>query len=153
MRISDWSSDVCSSDLTHIRARVATPLRVRQGGFGSGPHLCQSARSAIAEIIARISSHPHDARHARPVRVRAAPVARPTTAARTGAPAHRPEPASDRASPRCRRGRHPPPRHRRSEEHTSELQSLMRLSYAVFCLKNKKLKTIYTRQVTKTQST
>src|SRR3546814_2533444 len=29
----------------------------------------------------------------------------------------------------------------RSEEHTSELQSLMRTSYAVFCLKNKKLKT------------
>src|SRR3546814_10601561 len=28
--------------------------------------------------------------------------------------------------------------HRRSEEHTSELQSLMRISYAVFCLKNKK---------------
>src|SRR3546814_1900768 len=29
---------------------------------------------------------------------------------------------------------------RRSEEHTSELQSLMRISYAVFCLKNKKKK-------------
>src|SRR3546814_5149487 len=33
----------------------------------------------------------------------------------------------------------------RSEEHTSELQSLMRISYAVFCLKKKKIKsTIYT---------
>src|SRR3546814_10843146 len=32
----------------------------------------------------------------------------------------------------------------RSEEHTSELQSLMRISYAVFCLK-KKIKTKYTR--------
>src|SRR3546814_9178819 len=32
-----------------------------------------------------------------------------------------------------------PPQHRiRSEEHTSELQSLMRISYAVFCLKKKK---------------
>src|SRR3546814_4936188 len=31
---------------------------------------------------------------------------------------------------------------RRSEEHTSELQSLMRISYAVFCLKKKKTKTI-----------
>src|SRR3546814_9483154 len=30
---------------------------------------------------------------------------------------------------------------RRSEEHTSELQSLMRISYAVFCLKKKKQKT------------
>src|SRR3546814_1145317 len=32
----------------------------------------------------------------------------------------------------------------RSEEHTSELQSLMRISYAVFCLKKKKNKYIYT---------
>src|SRR3546814_3985165 len=35
--------------------------------------------------------------------------------------------------PRLRRGRRPS----RSEEHTSELQSLMRISYAVFCLKKK----------------
>src|SRR3546814_8440441 len=36
---------------------------------------------------------------------------------------------------------------RRSEEHTSELQSLMRISYAVFCLKKKKThKRIYTKQ-------
>src|SRR3546814_5497814 len=33
-------------------------------------------------------------------------------------------------------------RHVRSEEHTSELQSLMRISYAVFCLKKKKNKTL-----------
>src|SRR3546814_2422135 len=32
------------------------------------------------------------------------------------------------------------PRRHRSEEHTSELQSLMRISYAVFCLKKKKTK-------------
>src|SRR3546814_3673553 len=38
----------------------------------------------------------------------------------------------------------------RSEEHTSELQSLMRISYAVFCLKkkNKKIKNIYQRYTT-----
>src|SRR3546814_5950910 len=35
-----------------------------------------------------------------------------------------------------------PRRPDRSEEHTSELQSLMRISYAVFCLKKKKQKTI-----------
>src|SRR3546814_3104292 len=35
-----------------------------------------------------------------------------------------------------------PDRSDRSEEHTSELQSLMRISYAVFCLKKKKKKTI-----------
>src|SRR3546814_10171756 len=39
---------------------------------------------------------------------------------------------------------------RRSEEHTSELQSLMRISYAVFCLKKKTNKCI---QITKTQMT
>src|SRR3546814_1532735 len=40
----------------------------------------------------------------------------------------------------CTRGRCAccAPRSRRSEEHTSELQSLMRTSYAVFCLKKKK---------------
>src|SRR3546814_5612684 len=35
----------------------------------------------------------------------------------------------------------PPRPSRRSEEHTSELQSLMRISYAVFCLKNKNIPT------------
>src|SRR3546814_9417418 len=35
---------------------------------------------------------------------------------------------------------------RRSEEHTSELQSLMRISYAVFCLKNKQESLIPTKQ-------
>src|SRR3546814_2674787 len=35
-------------------------------------------------------------------------------------------------------------RHQRSEEHTSELQSLMSISYAVFCLKKKKRKNINT---------
>src|SRR3546814_2801401 len=34
----------------------------------------------------------------------------------------------------------------RSEEHTSELQSLMRISYAVFCLK-KKIKTLYNTEI------
>src|SRR3546814_1587477 len=36
----------------------------------------------------------------------------------------------------------------RSEEHTSELQSLMRISYAVFCLKKKKIKHIQTQNTT-----
>src|SRR3546814_10335148 len=38
---------------------------------------------------------------------------------------------------------------RRSEEHTSELQSLMRISYAVFCLKKKKKTPTRTNQSTK----
>src|SRR3546814_4501957 len=43
--------------------------------------------------------------------------------------------------------------HRRSEEHTSELQSLMRISYAVFCLKNKKHSQYTYDCVTKTTNT
>src|SRR3546814_3274649 len=44
------------------------------------------------------------------------------------------------------RARHDTPLNRnRSEEHTSELQSLMRISYAVFCLKKKKPQTIITK--------
>src|SRR3546814_8210521 len=38
----------------------------------------------------------------------------------------------------------------RSEEHTSELQSLMRISYAVFCLKKKKIQTCNTTDINKT---
>src|SRR3546814_8991032 len=44
--------------------------------------------------------------------------------------------ACDRPASRAR-----PPAQTRSEEHTSELQSLMRISYAVFCLKKKNNKT------------
>src|SRR3546814_4691199 len=40
----------------------------------------------------------------------------------------------------------------RSEEHTSELQSLMRISYAVFCLKKKKKKKNITQIISKTNS-
>src|SRR3546814_3804492 len=39
---------------------------------------------------------------------------------------------------------------KRSEEHTSELQSLMRISYAVFCVKKKKIKLIQTNNKQKT---
>src|SRR3546814_7107907 len=52
-----------------------------------------------------------------------------------------------RSTWRCAKGRCPSARRRprrssRSEEHTSELQSLMRISYAVFCLKKKKATTV-----------
>src|SRR3546814_8606366 len=50
------------------------------------------------------------------------------------APAASPRQASPSPASTCRRGRL-----RRSEEHTSELQSLMRISYAVFCLKKQKI--------------
>src|SRR3546814_10727448 len=57
-----------------------------------------------------------------------------TTLFRSGCPTRGgrpPRPAAPGAPPRS-------PRIHRSEEHTSELQSLMRISYAVFCLKKKK---------------
>src|SRR3546814_2443151 len=51
------------------------------------------------------------------------------------------------AVPGCAQARR---RRRRSEEHTSELQSLMRISYAVFCLKKKKNKDISKHYTTHT---
>src|SRR3546814_15497590 len=60
---------------------------------------------------------------------------------------HRPRPEGCRTAAYCRNGRASDQAARRgsytddsfrSEEHTSELQSLMRISYAVFCLKKKK---------------
>src|SRR3546814_3523987 len=53
-------------------------------------------------------------------------------------------PGSLRPDARSRAPAPPPPR---SEEHTSELQSLMRISYAVFCLKKKKTQHHYTRRI------
>src|SRR3546814_3066646 len=70
----------------------------------------------------------------RPHAVRRA-LAKPTTRLRSPAPSHR------------RRAQTAPGKSRRSEEHTSELQSLMRISYAVFCLKKKNnQRTTQTRQ-------
>src|SRR3546814_4624569 len=69
----------------------------------------------------------------------------------------RPMPARPRPSTRnrnevsSRNGPSSAARRARSEEHTSELQSLMRISYAVFCLKKKNCqKTTETRQTTNT---
>src|SRR3546814_14036895 len=67
------------------------------------------------------------------------PGGRPTTPR----PRHPPRPPSPRSRPgqvpraRCRCVLPLASRSRRSEEHTSELQSLMRISYAVFCLQKK----------------
>src|SRR3546814_16665580 len=61
---------------------------------------------------------------------------------RSNRPRRSPRPRKWSQRPSCaRRRRLPKPRvltRHRSEEHTSELQSLMRISYAVFCLKKKK---------------
>src|SRR3546814_8902296 len=60
---------------------------------------------------------------------------------------HRRELRLPRAALRGGRHGRPPGRQGRSEEHTSELQSLMRISYAVFCLKKKKQNTRNNKQL------
>src|SRR3546814_3961942 len=110
MRISDWSSDVCSSDLGVVcRATSLRPCdrhRLAHGPGGLRP------RHAVER------GHP-----------------------RERLPRGRyPSGCWSRIWPALRgRGARvrPPCRAPRSEEHTSELQSLMRISYAVFCLNKK----------------
>src|SRR3546814_9006378 len=104
MRISDWSSDVCSSDLRG-------ELRRRCGE--AGEILAGRRRVDILKTASRASGcRRHHARLLFPT----AFLLRAT---------------------RCCPRRQAAGRRLRSEEHTSELQSLMRISYAVFCLKKK----------------
>src|SRR3546814_3979628 len=104
MRISDWSSDVCSSDLHHASIALQKKLHARGWGAPSWPREYGGCEwSAVQRYL----------------------FARERLAA--GAPPpplgiHMIGPAIIRFGTR-------------SEEHTSELQSLMRISYAVFCLK------------------
>src|SRR3546814_6829189 len=118
MRISDWSSDVCSSDLEGSVGKGQDLRRNRRcGGQGtvcaclrgpgsSGGWLAIRDRTVTARRVVHLYWRDH--RHAQ---------------RRSLAP-HR----HARSAARCAR----------SEEHTSELQSLMRISYAVFCLTKKK---------------
>src|SRR3546814_10779564 len=97
MRISDWSSDVCSSDLIDDALGVGVLCRE-----------ADQARAVLGEDLALFLG----------------PAVK--TKAWHGVSRGADEPAD------------PWPSGSRSEEHTSELQSLMRISYAVFCLKKKK---------------
>src|SRR3546814_2620903 len=121
MRISDRSSDVCSSDLLRPRAR-----RAGQPAIGLRLALAGAAEAAPARSA--------------PVSRRAAfePATLPPCGKDT---VRRPPMGAYRKSPEAI-ARLTPEQYRvtqesRSEEHTSELQSLMRISYAVFCLKKK----------------
>src|SRR3546814_3886279 len=115
MRISYWSSDVCTSDL------VACPAHCHR-------HLVEVdavAREQRRRALGLRVGQPHRLRRFEPAHlfgecctVAAADVEQQAFEIGTDLDIHR------RA---------------RSEEHTSELQSLMRISYAVFCLKKKKL--------------
>src|SRR3546814_2316556 len=129
MRISDWSSDVCSSDL---------PEGVRRPGLlGAG-----APQGDPEDLlgIERGQLHGRRAQLARPGRTAGALRHAGAEGPLPAAPGRRPRSAllrPDRPVRRLRRDLDPRLRHR-SEEHTSELQSLMRISYAVFCLKKKK---------------
>src|SRR3546814_1833586 len=142
MRISDWSSDVCSSDLG------AEPADI--GPHQHGGVLALGGRDEIGVANAVIGLNRdvaalhrftrHSARRQRGDQ-RTGPRERGEAATRDGHSravevgfgvlgAHAGSPW----------GRSEKSRKTRSEEHTSELQSLMRSSYAVFCLKKKKKK-------------
>src|SRR3546814_10237886 len=103
MRISDWSSDVCSSDL--LRQHLARDLL---GHVWLHVLLALEGVVELAPGGKRVGRLRFEDRHHQP-RLRL----RDRDEQRAGGDV-------------------------RSEEHTSELQSLMRISYAVFCLKKKK---------------
>src|SRR3546814_10895182 len=129
MRISDWSSDVCSSDLRRGggRVRITVQLVDTETGRQLWSDRFEDASGGLFELQDRIASRVAGAINPR---IRASEIER--------ARRHTPEnlQAYDlvlRALPHFWAHRK-----ERSEEHTSELQSLMRNSYAVFCLKKKK---------------
>src|SRR3546814_4960557 len=123
MRISDWSSDVFSSYLLHPLGDV-----VRHHGRHADAEVDVEA---VLELLRRALAH----FLACPSHFRLLPSRRAVVSPRGSYDARY---ASRNPGPR-----RPGPRRcradgcRRSEEHTSELQSLMRHSYAVFCLKKK----------------
>src|SRR3546814_3292209 len=107
MRISDWSSDVCSSDLSG--GAHQGQIRERQ----------QAGTCRRVQILDYRSLVPSAFYRPMPsIRHQALPL-------HADAPSNRHYPCPGQLRPD------------RSEEHTSELQSLLRISYAVFCLKKK----------------
>src|SRR3546814_2448887 len=111
MRISDWSSDVCSSDLLTCNCHLPSP--------SPSPPLMPRSRLPCSNTAA--SNAIDDS----PDRLR---VTTPPDAPVSSVPLMLRSTVSSSVL--------------RSEEHTSELQSLMRISYAVFCLKKKNKQTI-----------
>src|SRR3546814_8559026 len=107
MRISDWSSDVCSSDLALVR----DPAQQRDAAIGARQHPGRSARLGGAPVEEIPAIGQFSVRKLRRVSDGASRLAGRDRDAQGGG-----EGAESRGS----------------EEHTSELQSLMRISYAVF---------------------
>src|SRR3546814_1899698 len=110
MRISDWSLDVCSSDLADP-GRACRDLAEAIRVMVAGPEI----ENALAEATRRMSETFDEESFAQQQRLRELK-------------AEHDQRLADLMQPDDVM---------RSEEHTSELQSLMRISYAVFCLKKK----------------
>src|SRR3546814_2066310 len=119
MRISDWSSDVCSSDLLTSDHPVF-------GGLSSMVFAPDGGLLALSDSGELFGFDPQEKDGGQHEFV--APL--PLRAAERNLPKWKWDSESLVSDPAS--GRY------RSEEHTSELQSLMRISYAVFCLKKKK---------------
>src|SRR3546814_2406854 len=134
MRISDWSSDVCSSDLA-LNELPAVPYRTLRwdtpnDSLGRFDLIIGSDILYERDHAERLSALLP--RHAQRVcEVLITDPGRGNSATFTRALAAQDFVLVER---RCRMDEGDMPR---SEEHTSELQSLMRISYAVFCLKKK----------------
>src|SRR3546814_7765188 len=158
MRISDWSSDVCSSDLRDaaaVRHRLGRPTRTRQH---PRPPKHPDRRPAVRRRRVAAGRRKPGASAHHPNRWEASAMSdiqnndgREEEVARdvqpsTSADALRLRPAPPRVTRLSRKvlaglgvvaGLGIGGALIRSEEHPSELQSLMRISYAVFCLKKK----------------
>src|SRR3546814_8040281 len=116
MRISDWSSDVCSSDLIASRADA---LRWRQANLAEGVTLGELLSDGSMPVVHPATPATDIANLMIAEDMGRICVVDPQSGALIGIIARRNLLSA------------------RSEEHTSELQSLMRISYAVFCLKKK----------------
>src|SRR3546814_5159506 len=128
MRISDWSSDVCSSDL------FGTFSRKREKGCFLRSGDCR--RRSDPRQLVRVA---HDEHVGEPAVL--VPGECHGRGDRVAFVLDQAKASVDRRFLELRAG---PPFVQRSEEHTSELQSLMRISYSVFCLQKKQIITLNT---------
>src|SRR3546814_1877111 len=137
MRICDWSSDVCSSDLQHLpdgaQAQRLSAFRTsRLGGWTPGESVEVRPFNAIGhELLQEERCRGGASESALGTIVEIGDIGFQHLGIRCPQ-RQTPDRIVDVAASFAQRVR------QRSEEHTSELQSLMRISYAVFCLKKKK---------------
>src|SRR3546814_10421406 len=122
MRISDWSSDVCSSDLADIVARQADERAVVKGGIGHGDNLGTRQPKPSHQLTSLSDDRPPDDP---PPRRLARPLARRPDA-RTCRALYRP---SVRA---LERHAQPVAADHTSEDHTTDLQHTMRRTSTVY---------------------